>query len=137
MKIQDVMTTHVHLIGQQATLREAATMMRDNDIGSLPVHSQDRLQGMLTDRDLVVRGLAEGLSPDSAVANVMSEGIEYCFDDEQVDEVASRMADLEVRRLPVVNREKQLVGFVSLANINASDDTDAVSTVVDGTAQAH
>jgi CBS domain-containing protein len=137
MKVRDVMTTEVFVIGPDQSLREAAQMMRECDVGSLPVHRDDRLVGMVTDRDLVIRGLAEGLEPDAPVERVMSDSIKYCFDDQPVDEVANNMAELQVRRLPVVTREKRLTGFVSLANIASARIDSATDDLLDGTARPH
>jgi CBS domain-containing protein len=137
MKVRDVMTNEVFVIGPEQSLREAAQMMRDCDVGSLPVHRDDRLVGMVTDRDLVIRGLASGLDADSRVERVMSESIKYCFEDQSVDEVASNMADLQVRRLPVVTRDKRLTGFVSLANIASARIDGATDDLLDGTARPH
>ena len=137
MKISDVMTTEVHVVDPDATLRDAARKMRDLDVGSLPVHRDDKLVGMVTDRDIVVRGLAEGLDLDATVSAVMSDGVKYCYDDQPVADVAANMGDIQVRRLPVVNREKRLVGFVSLANIAAANEPTATDRLLDGTAEPH
>ena len=137
MKVRDVMTNEVFVIGPEQSLREAAQMMRDCDVGSLPVHRDDRLVGMVTDRDLVIRGLASGLDADAPVERVMSESIKYCFDDQAIDEVANNMAELQVRRLPVVTREKRLAGFVSLANIASARIDSATDDLLEGTARPH
>ena len=137
MKISDVMTTEVHVIEPGATLRDAARKMRDLDVGSLPVHRDDKLVGMVTDRDIVVRGLAEGMGLDATVSAVMSEGVKYCFDDQPVADVAANMGEIQVRRLPVVTREKRLVGFVSLANIASANQPGATDCLLDGTAEPH
>lgn len=137
MEIRDVMTPSVQVVGPDITFREAARLMREHDIGSLPVHRDDRLVGMVTDRDLVVRGLAEGLGEDDPVSSVMSEGVKYCFEDQPVEEVAANMSELQVRRLPVVSREKRLVGFVSLANIASARDGAATEDLLGGTATPH
>ena len=137
MDVRDVMTTEVHVVSPDATFREAARLMREHDIGSLPVHSDDRLVGMVTDRDLVVRGLAEGKGLDEQVSSVMSEGVKYCFEDQPVEEVAANMSGLQVRRLPVVSREKRLVGFISLANIASSRSDTATEDLLGGTATPH
>jgi CBS domain-containing protein len=82
----------------------------------MPVEDHDRLVGMVTDRDIVVRGVADGLDPQAKVRDVMTTDVKYCFEDEEVDDVARNMGDIQVRRLPVVNRDKRLVGIVSLAD---------------------
>ncbi|MFX6035566.1 CBS domain-containing protein, partial [Acinetobacter baumannii] len=94
------------------TLGEAALLMRQADIGALLVNEGERLTGVVTDRDLAVRGLADGLGADRPVREVMSGELRYCFEDEEVDHVAKNMAQLEKRRLPVMDRNKRLVGIV-------------------------
>lgn len=135
--ISDVMTDDVYLVTPEQTIAEAALMMRDKDVGSVAVQKDDKLVGMLTDRDLAVRAVAEGLGPGTAVREVMSEGIKYCFEDQEVDEVAANMAELEVRRLPVVNRNKRLVGFVALSNIAFAGDTNSATTLLQSVASPH
>ncbi|MGH8216873.1 MAG: CBS domain-containing protein, partial [Rhodanobacteraceae bacterium] len=116
-KAGEVMTQECFVVGLEQTIAQAAVLMRDKDVGSIPVGSNDKLVGMLTDRDMVVRATAQNKGPETPVRDIMSDKIKYCFDDEDVEEVARNMADLQVRRLPVVNREKRLVGFISLSNI--------------------
>lgn len=119
MQVREVMSTQVDLIDPSTSLAEAARIMRDDDVGALPIGNDDRLVGMLTDRDIVVRGLAAGKTADSATAgDVMSSGILYCFDDQPIEEAADLMGDRQVRRLAVVNRDKRLVGIVSLGDIS-------------------
>ena len=118
MKIREVMTKEVHVAGPQQTIREAATIMAQYDTGALPVGDDDRLLGIITDRDIAVRAVAEGKSADTLVSDVMSrEKILYCFEDEGVEHVTRNMGDNKVRRLPVMNREKRLVGIVSLGDL--------------------
>ena len=117
MQVKDIMTRDVRLITPQDTVRDAARRMRDEDIGSLPVADNDRLVGHVTDRDIVVRGLANTGGPDSPVHSVMSEEVLYCFEDESVDDLAKNMAKNQVRRLPVMTREKRLCGIVALGDI--------------------
>ncbi|GHH54933.1 MULTISPECIES: CBS domain-containing protein [Gammaproteobacteria] len=136
MIIKDVMSRDVTVIGPEQTLREAAVLMRQNDIGSLPVGEHDRLVGMLTDRDIVVRALASGSDADSPVREAMSGSIKYCFEDDDVDSIASNMASLQIRRLPVVDRDKRLVGIVSLSNMAHSEDM-ACGVVARGVARPH
>ena len=124
MQIKDVMTSEVHLIDPGAKIVEAARAMRDEDIGALPVGEGDRLVGMVTDRDIVVRALAVGRQPDSTpVREAMSDRLLYCFDDQSTEEVAANMADNQVRRLPVLTREKRLVGIVSLGDLSSNGAT--------------
>lgn len=128
MQIREIMSRQVKLASPQDTLQEAARMMADLDAGALPVGDNDRLVGMITDRDIAIRGDAAGCDPTSTpVERVMSrEAVKYCFEDDDVDAVARNMADLQVRRLPVVNRDKRLVGIVSLGDIakRRADGTD-------------
>ncbi len=112
MKISSVMSKDVQLIKPDDTLRSAAALMKKIDAGLLPVTENDKLVGMITDRDIAIRGMAEGKGPDTKVRDAMSPEIKYCFEDEDVAHVAENMADLQVRRLPVMNRDKRLVGIV-------------------------
>lgn len=123
MRIADAMTRDVQVIKPDQSIVEAAKLMADCDCGALPVADNDRLIGMLTDRDIVIRGLAEGKMPDARVQDVMSADVKYCFEDEDLDDVAQNMGDLQVRRLPVVSRDKRLVGIVSLGDIATSDES--------------
>lgn len=118
MIIHDLMTRDVELIAPGTTLRDAAQRMRDEDIGALPVGENDRLVGMVTDRDIVARGVASDRAPsECTVGDVMSKGIYYCFEDEDAHRASDVMAEHKVRRLPVLNRDKRLVGIVALADL--------------------
>jgi len=116
MKIANIMSRDVQVIAPDATFGEAAALMRSSDTGALPVAENDRLVGMITDRDIAIRGLADGKGPETRIRDVMSPAVNYCFEDEDVAHVADNMAELQVRRLPVMNRSKRLVGIVSLAD---------------------
>lgn len=137
MKIQDIMTRNVETISLNKTICEAACAMAKVDSGALLVNDGDRLVGMITDRDIAIRAVAEGLSHETPVSKVMSEKIRYCFEDEDVQHVAENMADIQVRRLPVLNRDKRLVGVVSLGNIASCRSQKASATVLQGVARAH
>jgi CBS domain-containing protein len=117
MKVSQCMTRDVKIISPDQTIREAARMMADIDAGILPVGEDDRLVGMITDRDIAIRAVAEGKSPDSKIREVMSDEVLYCFEDQELDEVAKNMGDEQIRRLPVVSRDKRLVGIVSLGDL--------------------
>jgi CBS domain-containing protein len=118
MQIKDVMTTKVQLTDPATKLKEAAAAMRDGDFGLLPVGANDRLVGTITDRDITVRAVAEGKDPNTTqVGDVMSEGIHYCFEDQEVEEAARLMSEVQVRRLPILNRDKRLVGIVALGDL--------------------
>jgi CBS domain-containing protein len=111
------MTRDVKVIAPETPIREAARIMARNDVGALPVGDNDRLVGMVTDRDIVVRALSDGKGPDTPVREVMSEGICYCFEDEDLQHVVSNMGEQQIRRLPVMSRNKRLVGIVSLGDL--------------------
>ncbi|MDX1710463.1 MAG: CBS domain-containing protein [Rhodovibrionaceae bacterium] len=118
MQIREIMSKDVQFLSPDNSLKEAAVAMRDGDFGVLPVGKDDRLVGMLTDRDIVVRSVAEGRDPGSTqVRDVMSDEVYYVFDDQSVDEAEQSMSEKRVRRLPVVDRDKRLVGIVSLGDM--------------------
>ena len=117
MNVRDCMSADVRITSPQASIRDAARIMKEVDAGVVPVGENDRLVGMITDRDIVVRAVAEGREPDTRVRDIMTTQARYCYDDEDVAEVAQSMADLGIRRLAVLDREKQLVGIVALSNI--------------------
>jgi len=135
--IRDVMTGDVKIVGPSQTIRDAARLMASADIGSLPVGENDRLVGMVTDRDLALRALAHGLDHETPVRDVMTTAVKYCHDHEDVEQVARNMAELGVRRLPVVDRDKRLVGIVALSNIAQSGDSKAADSLLEGVAQPH
>lgn len=121
MKIKNLMSKDVEIVSPATSIEAAAQMMRDRDVGILPVGKGDRLVGMVSDRDLVVRGLAAGNdTSDTPVKDVMSsEQVLYCFEDETPAQVAANMANSLVRRLLVLNRDKRLVGIVSIGDLSA------------------
>ena len=126
MQIQDVMTADVSYVTPDTPILEIARKMRDADIGSTPVVEDERLVGMVTDRDIVVRAIAEGGDTRIKTArDAMSPGIFYCFADETVETVLDNMGDRQIRRLPVVNREKRLVGVVSLGDLSLTGKNKA------------
>lgn len=137
MKINEIMSRGVRTVTPSTTLREAAEVMRQADIGALVVNDNDRMSGVITDRDIVIRAVADGLDPSSPVSAVMSDDVCYCYDDEEIDHVAKNMAQIEKRRLPVVNREKRLVGMVSLANIATCNADKLSANLLRGVARAH
>ena len=118
MKVNEIITHDPQVIRPETALIEAAQKMKSMDIGMLPVCDGDRLVGVITDRDITVRGVAQGYDPKTArVQEVMTPEVIYCFDDEDVKDVAKKMEEKQVRRLPVLNREKRLVGIVSLGDL--------------------
>ncbi len=120
MKIQDCMTPEVRLAAPDMTLREAARLMAECDAGVLPVGENDRLVGMITDRDIAVRGMAEGKGPDAKVREAMTQDVCWCFEDDDVEEALRRMGEEQIRRLPVLSRQKRLVGIISMADLTES-----------------
>jgi len=137
MKISKLMTRNVRTLEPECSIREAATVMADIDSGALLINEGDRLIGMITDRDIAVRAVAAGLDGNTPVRQVMSSDVRYCFDDEDVEHVAANMADIQLRRLPVLNREKRLVGVVSLGNIASGQSRMANDTVLRGVTSAN
>jgi CBS domain-containing protein len=118
MKISKIMNRDAKLISPDDTLQDAAKLMKDCDCGVLPVAEGDRLVGMITDRDITVRAVAEGRDPDKTmVRDAMSDAVRYCFENEDAEEVARKMGSWQIRRLPVLNRDKRLVGIVSLGDL--------------------
>jgi len=118
MQVAEIMTPDCQLIDPNASVREAAKKMRDANVGALPVGENDRLIGMVTDRDIAMRAVAEDRRPGTtSVRDVMSKKVFYIFDDSELEEAARCMADHQVRRLPVLNHDKRMVGIVSLADL--------------------
>lgn len=122
MQIKDLMSRDVMLASPRQTIGEVAQMMAERDIGFMPVGDHDRIVGMVTDRDIVVRGLAKGKGADAKISEVMTQDVKYCFEDEDVDHVVENMGENQVRRLPVMNRQKRLVGVVTLADAALEHD---------------
>ncbi len=118
MQVKEVMTRGCECIEPDASLESAARRMRELDVGPLPVCDRDRIAGIVTDRDIVVRAIAEGRDPHAThVRDVMTPGITYCFDDDDVEHAADTMKNKQIRRLVVLNRDKRLVGIVSLGDL--------------------
>lgn len=122
MKIEDIMTPETHVVSPDATVRDAAEIMTDNEVGMLPVHQDDKLIGIITDRDIVRNVVAKGLDCDQPVQSAMTQDVLYCRAGDDAADIARNMADNAVRRLPVVNDDKRLVGMVSLADIAEKSD---------------
>jgi CBS domain-containing protein len=115
-QLKDVMSRDVKVIGPDMTIAEAARKMCDGNFGMLPVGENDRMIGAISDRDIVIRAVAEGKGPGTKVREIMSEGIWWAFEDDTVEHAAKLMSDHQVRRLPVVNRDRRLVGIVALGD---------------------
>lgn len=123
MKVSDAMTRDVRTMSPGQTIREAAQVMQRLDVGFLPVGENDRLVGMITDRDIAIRGVGAGKGPDARISEIMTADVKYCFEDEDTDHVARNMGLLQIRRLPVVDRNKRLVGVISLGDLAVGRDT--------------
>jgi CBS domain-containing protein len=122
MKVSEAMTRDVRVTNPNHTLQQAAELMAQLDAGSLPVGEKDKLVGMITDRDIAVRGVAKGKGPEARVRDVMTEDVKYCSQDQDLEEVTQNMGDIKVRRLPVVDRDKRLVGILSLGDVATSEE---------------
>lgn len=132
MRVSDCMTRDVRMANPNETLRDAARLMAELDAGVLPVSDGDRLVGMITDRDICVRAVAQGKAPDTKVSEIMSREVRYCFEDEESDAVLRNMGDIQVRRLPVLNRDKRLIGIVSLADLASVGQTARAGEALGG-----
>lgn len=126
MKVKEVMTPKVSFVAPDAPITEIARKMRDEDIGAMPIAENDKLVGMVTDRDIVIRALADGADIKAMrVREVMSPKILYCTEDQTVEDVLENMGEEQIRRLPVVNRDKRLVGVVSLGDLSQAAEKKA------------
>lgn len=135
MKVSEAMSRDVQLARPDQPICDAAKAMAAIDAGALPVQENDRLVGMITDRDIAVRAVAERKGPETPVREVMTADIKYCFEDEDLEHVAKNMADLQVRRLPVVNRDKRLVGIVALGDVALAEGKKVAGKAVKGISQ--
>ena len=129
--INEIMTPDVATIGPDETVQRAAQLMDELNVGSIPVFEGERLVGLVTDRDIVVRAISVGKTPaDTKVNEVMSAGIEYCFMDEQVDDVMERMRELQVRRMPVMDRSTgKLAGILALGDLATKHSAEVDRTL--------
>jgi CBS domain-containing protein len=132
MRISDVMTREVATVRPDQTAREAATFMLNADAGSIPVTEGDRLIGMITDRDIAVRGVAKGHGPDTPVRDIMTSGIVCARTSDSVEDVASKMSEAQVRRLPVIDGSEKLVGIVSLGDLSRETDGETAHHALEG-----
>lgn|SRR5690349_14210383 len=135
MRISEVMTRDVQTIQPDQTVQEAARFMLSADAGSIPVTEGERLIGMITDRDIAVRGVAEGRGPDTPVRDLMTDGIVCAKVDEDVDAVAQKMSDAQVRRLPVVDEQQKLCGIVSLGDLARETESEAAHETLEAVSQ--
>ena len=132
MQVKDAMTQDVEMASPTQTIRQAALLMAKLDAGALPVADKDHLVGMITDRDIAIRAVAAGKGPNTPVKEIMSAEVLYCFEDQDIEEVARNISDLKVRRLPVMNREKRLVGILSLGDMALANGPDPAGTALCG-----
>ncbi len=131
MQAKDVMSTKPEFLPPTATLKQAADQMQKHDYGFIPIGENDRLIGAVTDRDLAVRAIAKGKDPTkTSVKDVMSKGIQYCLEDDNLEDVAKKMEDLQIRRLVVLNKNKRMTGIISLCDIaTKGDDADLLAEI--------
>lgn len=132
MKITEVMTRNVKTVRPDTTAKEAAGFMLSEDAGSMPVSDGDRLVGMITDRDIAVRGVAKGHGPDTPVREIMTDEIICAREDDDVEEVATKMAKAQVRRLPVIDANEKLCGIVSLGDLSREARGETAHHALDG-----
>ena len=132
MRVSEAMSRDVRVASPQQRISEAAKIMDEIDAGALPVGENDKLVGMITDRDIAIRAVAKGKGPETPVREVMTGDIKYCYDDEELDHVSRNMADLQVKRLPVVNRDKRLVGILALGDIAGKAGSRVTGRAVEG-----
>jgi CBS domain-containing protein len=135
MKVSEVMTRDVQTIQPDQTAREAASFMLKEDAGSIPVTEGDRLIGMITDRDIAVRGVAKGNGPDTPVRELMTDDLVVVRTDDDVESAAAKMSDAQVRRLPVIDQDERLCGIVSLGDLSREADPDCASEALEGVTQ--
>lgn len=121
-KISEVMTTNVKVVRPDDTVQNATKMMAELDVGAIPVCDGKRLQGMITDRDITIRATAEGRAGDTRVRDVMTQDVVWCTADDDTQGVLQRMGDAQVRRIPVVDQDKNLVGIVALGDLAVEDE---------------
>jgi CBS domain-containing protein len=132
MKVSEAMSRDIRIASPDESICDAAKAMAAIDVGSLPVGENDRLVGMITDRDIAVRAVAERKGPDTPIREVMTKDVQYCYEDEDLDHVAANMGDIRVRRLPVMSRDKRLVGIVSLGDVAMVEGRRAAGEAVTG-----
>ena len=135
MKVSDVMTREVQTVEPGQTAQEAAQFMLRADAGSIPVVEEDRLIGMITDRDIAVRGVAEGRGPDTTVRDLMSSNVVCAKIDDEIRDVANRMSEAQVRRLPVIDADERLCGIVSLGDLARETRSEAAHEALEGVSQ--
>ncbi len=131
MKISEVMSRDAKIVPPNTTIGAAAKLMEEHDIGFLPV-GDERLRGAITDRDIAIRAVAHGKDHSTPVSEIMTDEILYCFEDQDIGEVCHNMAEMQIRRLPVIDRDKRLVGVVSLADAIRAHEERAAEEAMEG-----
>jgi CBS domain-containing protein len=132
MKVREIMTSHVECVAPDTGVRELASKMKTLDVGFIPVCENDRLSGTVTDRDIVIRAIAEGKDIDCSTArDIMTQDVFWCFEDQDVKDVAKLMREKEVRRMLILNADKRLVGVVSIGDISKVEETESGKTLKD------
>jgi CBS domain-containing protein len=121
MQVSEAMSNDVKIANPNQSIRDAARLMAEIDAGILPVGENDKLVGVITDRDIAIRAVAADKGPATPIRDIMSKDVKYCFEDDDLDDIAQNMADIKVRRLPVLNSEKRLVGILSLGDMALTD----------------
>jgi CBS domain-containing protein len=139
MKVKEVMHKGVEWVGPDTPVIELAKLMREHDVGAIPIGENDQLIGMVTDRDIVCKGVAKGgFDPDRATAHdVMTRGIHCCSDDDDLAKAVRHMEQLKVRRLPVINKNKRMVGILSLGDVSGLASSDLLSEYVKSVSAHH
>lgn len=132
MRVSEAMTRDPLIISANDTVKRAAEIMAREDVGYLPVEEGDRLVGMLTDRDIVLRCVAQGKNGDARVRDAMTRDVKYCFENDDLDEVMENFAEIQVRRMPVMSADKRLVGILSIADAARCYSPDAVGVTLSG-----
>jgi CBS domain-containing protein len=135
MKISEVMTRDVQTVRPDQPVQDAASFMLSADAGSIPVTDGDRLIGMITDRDIAVRGVAKGYGPDTPVRELMTDEVICVREEDDVEDVASRMSSAQVRRLPVIDGDERLCGIVSLGDLSRDGDGDSAAQALEGVSE--
>jgi CBS domain-containing protein len=135
MKVSEVMTRDVQTIRPEDPVQQAASFMLSADAGSIPVTDGDRLIGMITDRDIAVRGIAKGYGPDTPVRELMTDDVICAREDDNVEDIASKMSEAQVRRLPVIDGNERLCGIVSLGDLSRETDGGTATEALEGVSE--
>jgi CBS domain-containing protein len=133
--ISEFMTTNIETVRPDQTAREAASFMLSADTGAIPVCENDRVVGMITDRDIAVRGVAKGYGPDTPVRELMTDDLVVVRSDDSIEDAASKMSEAQVRRLPVIDADERLCGIVSLGDLSREADDDCAEQALEGVSQ--